>query len=189
MKILFLTYVFILVSFATNVNAFSGNEDQLIGMLESQKPSSPQLANRDLLENLSRIAKTKRLDAAATLIGYLAINFEPGQSNEKLTDDMMLPALSLLKESYGQLILPQLYISALSSSEDWMINRLIIAIRSIANPNEIKDMNGKFSLSDSKNKAAIRLSQKLKEKSLNMYFVNSNSSTVDVIDTKLKALK
>lgn len=122
----------------------SVDDNQKIERLKSIVRETPAVANRQVVDTMREAAKTRRDDALLFLIKALAYNFDPDVRNESRTPDMLLPAIQLIKENYGDKAVPALYREALNSTQTWYRNRIAVAVRAILSPVDIEIANAKF---------------------------------------------
>lgn len=122
----------------------SVDDDQKIQRLKSIVREAPAVADRQVVDIMREAAETRRNDALPLLIKGLAYNFDPDNQNELMTPDMLLPAVQLLKEHYGEKAVPALYREALNSTQKWYSNRIAVAVRAILSPTDIQITNNKL---------------------------------------------
>jgi hypothetical protein len=117
---------------------------QKVQLLRSIIPSAPAVADRQTVDIMREAAQTRRDEALPLLIKALAFNLDPTNRNESMTPEMLLPAIQLIKENYGEKAAPLLYGEAATSTEKWYRNRIALAVRAILQPETIRDMNAKL---------------------------------------------
>lgn len=122
----------------------SVEDDQKVERLKSIARETPAVANRQVVDIMREAAHTKRDEALPHLIRALVYNFDPDNQNEFRTPEMLLPAVQLLKENYGEKAVPALYREAVNSNQKWYSNRIAIAVRAILSPADIQIANGKY---------------------------------------------
>lgn len=136
-------------------NATAAQADVKIQQLKAVIPDAPAVADRPTLLLMSEVAGTKRPEAAALLVKALAFNLDPDSSDERLSLPDMIPAINLLKHSFGESSATTLYEEAIGSERKWYRDRIALAVRSILAPKTIKEMNARFGV-DTSNEPRVR---------------------------------
>lgn len=135
--------------------ATAAQADVKIQQLKAVIPGAPAVADRPTLLLMSEVAVAKRPEAAAVLVKALAFNLDPDSSDELRSLPDMIPAISLLKHSFGESVAPTLYEEAIGSERKWYRDRIALAVRSILAPKTIKEMNARFGV-DTSNEPRVR---------------------------------
>ena len=115
-------------------------ENALLFQLSSKVPAVPTYIDRETLELMQQVAKIKRPDAAKLLIKCLAYNYNPGNQDEDRSDDMMIPAIKLLGDYFGELAVPLLYDEGLSTNKSWFRDRIALAVRIILPKSKVEKL-------------------------------------------------
>lgn len=152
-------------------------------------PTAPAVVTPEVVEVMRRAAQTQRLDAAWLVIRCLEYNLDPGQSNERRDLESMLPALGLLKEYYGDGVLPLLYYEALSSNRRTFRERAAAAVRAIASPTQLEQLARVFGLPQSSDAAAAEFLAALVDPRLQVKFANPRAEDLERLDRAIEAIR
>lgn len=131
----------------TQTNQQSSAEDSLLKKLSAKVPDIPTFVDAKTLELMQQVAKIKSSDAAKLLIKCLAFNYNPGNQDEDRSEDMMIPAIKLLKDYFGKSAAPLLYEEGLSTTKGWFRDRAALAVRTILPESDVENLK-KQALSD-----------------------------------------
>lgn len=152
-------------------------------------PHAPAVIHQEALELMHQVAKTKRLDAALLLIQCLVFNFEPTSSDNERSQDMMIPAIQLLKDHFGEAIAPLLYTEAIATDQKWFRDRIALATRIILSPQMIKKMNDIFSLDLALNPNAKDFTASLVAVKLDIRLAMPDEETITQVDDAIKKIR
>lgn len=115
-------------------------EDLLLRQLSVKVPDVPTFVDRETVDLMREVAETKRPEAAKLLIKCLAYNYDPFNQDEDRSDDMMIPAIQLLKYFFGESAIPLLYEEALSTDKVWFRDRIALAVSTILPESGVKEL-------------------------------------------------
>lgn len=162
------------------------NSDEKIQRLREIVPQQPTLANRKSIDIMREAAQTRRPEAAVLLTKCLAFNFDPFNQNELRSQEMMLPAIQLLKEFFGEVVAPALYQEAIASDKKWYQDRIALAARAILSAKTIGEMNTKFSLDRTSNPNARNFAAALANPKLEIKFARPDDKFIEQLSDPSK---
>lgn len=163
--------------------------DLKIKHLQEIVPKVPAVINGEALDLMYQAAKTKRLDAAMLLIKCLAFNFDPTISNEERRQDMMIPAIQLLKDHFGETVAPLLYAEAIASDQKWFRDRSALAARTILSPEVILKMNNIFALESTLNPNAKDFAASLIADTIDIHFAIPSEKKLKEVEDAVKKIR
>jgi hypothetical protein len=138
---------------------------RLLRELRAGQPRNAVVLERNQIDKLDTIARTRRMDAVHVLIDYLRGSRDPDNFSPECGAEMLSSAL-IIGTYYGPDILPILYVRGIEEREDWLQVRIVLTIRMIADPSEVERMNTVFSLANSHNEAAARFLRLMRQEQL-----------------------
>lgn len=117
----------------------SNNRDEmLITQLSAKVPAEPTFADRETIDLMREVAKTRREDAARLLVKCLAFNLDPLNVDEERSDATSIPAIQFLQEYFGQSASKALYEEGVATDKVWLQNRIALAMRTILPPDSVR---------------------------------------------------
>lgn len=154
-------------------------DEQRIQRLRGIVPQAPTVADRKSVDIMREAAQTKRSEAALLLTKCLAFNFDPLNQNELRSQEMMLPAIQLLKDYFGESVAPLLYQEAIASDKKWYQDRIALAARAILSAKTIGEMNARFSLNKTSNPNARDFAAALANPKLEIKFARPDDKFIE----------
>lgn len=152
----------------TQTNQQSGEAGSLLKRLSAKIPDAPTFIDTETLELMQQVAKIKSPDAAKLLIKCLAFNYNPENQDEDRSEDMMIPAIKLLKEYFGESAAPLLYEEGLSTSKGWFRDRIALAVRTIVPESGVENFKKKALADVALRPAAFEFHQSLSSEHLDL---------------------
>ncbi len=157
--------------------------------LQEIVPNAPAVVNQEALDVMYQAAKTKRLDAAMLLIKCLAFNFDPTSSNEERNHDIMIPAIQLLQDHFGEAVAPLLYAEAIASDQKWFRDRVALAVRTILSLDTIQKMNDIFALESTLNPNAKDFAASLLANRIDIHFATPYEEKQKQVEDAVKRIR
>jgi hypothetical protein len=161
------------------------SNDKELERLKLMIPSKPVVvSDKSIVVLMQKVSDGGRPEVLDTLISCLAFNFDPLNRNEVQSQSDLVPAIGIIKNSFGSNAIEKLYSRALSTNEDWLVERLALAVRTIASEREM-EVHKSTQLLEVSNVKVRTFLKLLEEKNLTIKLASSKQDAVDVAD-KLK---
>jgi hypothetical protein len=118
--------------------------------LKATVPEKPTVVSSlEQIKTMREAAETKQDDVLHLLVKCLAYNLDPDNRNETLSTTELIPAISIIKEFYGEKAGEPLYKEALSTDKKWLIDRISLAVKAILSDEKTKALNAQFKVDSS----------------------------------------
>lgn len=185
-----ITAIVVSMVFLVNLDAVgqeTGNEEK-IRKLEGLAPAEPTVVDPNTKVLVQEIAKTRRLDAAVSLIHCFGFNDDPSWGHQRSSQEL-IPTIQLLRLYYDKSIVPVIYAEALQNAQPWFRERAALAIKSMLTDAEIKKMNQTFSLESNNNAEARAFTASLLSKSEDVELATYSTNTLTKLDQRLEEIQ
>jgi hypothetical protein len=146
------------------------------------------VSSLEQIKTMREAAETKQDEALHLLVKCLAYNHDPDSRNEILSQTELIPAISIIKEFYGEKAGESLYKEALSTDKKWLIDRISLAVKAILSDEKTKALNAQFKV-DSSNPAGNYFAEVLAKDKLEITFARRDDEILDKLGKKLQEIQ
>jgi hypothetical protein len=165
------------------------NKTDKIEKLKAMVTEKPTLiSSLEQIKTMREAAETKQDEALHLLVKCLAYNHDPDSRNEILSQTELIPAISIIKEFYGEKAGESLYKEALSTDKKWLIDRISLAVKAILSDEKTKALNAQFKV-DSSNPAGNYFAEVLAKDKLEITFARRDDEILDKLGKKLQEIQ
>ncbi len=152
-------------------------------------PGRPNVITAEALRLMKAVASARQPEGALLLIKSLVFNEDPNTSNEQRTQEMLLPAIALLDEYYGESAAELLYQEGIGAEQDWYRNRIALAVRAILSPESRASYDARFELATSADDGASAFVEALASTDLDLHLAIPGADLINKLDEKVKQLR
>jgi hypothetical protein len=174
---------------STPIETPAANKTNKIEKLKAMIVEKPTLVSSlEQIKIMREAAETKQDDVLHLLVKCLAYNHDPDSRNEILSQTELIPAISIIKEFYGEKAGESLYKEALSTDKKWLIDRISLAVKAILSDEKTKSLNAQFEVNSS-NPAGNYFAEVLAKDKLEITFARRDDEVIDKLGKKLQEIQ
>lgn len=169
--------------------ARDSKDDLRIQQLSAKIPGEPTFVDRETLDLMREVAQTRSADAATVLVKCLAFNFNPVNQDEDKSVEMMIPAIQLLRDFFGESASTYLYKEGVVTDKKWFRERIVLAIRSILPEQAVQHLKDKTMSEAGLYPNAVMLYQSLTTENLDLQLNAPTDKRLAEVDKSIEAIQ